>query len=94
MHKQQIEEASKMWRSGEEGSVIAKHFGITASTIFDIASKYRHMFPNRNRTNRATYVVDSSSFGDVPDNCMTWITEGGALVTLPRVSMAICPRVA
>ncbi len=93
MDKNQIREASKMWRAGEEGSVIAKRFGITPNHLFDIASQFRPHFPHRNKPLVESEIREYSFLSDLPDHCMHWITISGASVTLPKISMASCPRI-
>jgi len=82
-----------MWRAGEEGSVIAAKFGVATSYIFDIAAKYRHDFPHRNKRLNDDEVRSVAFIGDIPHHCMHWVTETGSHVTLPKISMAVCPRV-
>lgn len=93
MDRNQIREASKMWRAGEEGNVIAKRFDVTPSYLFDIASKYRHDFPHRNKPMKEGEAREYAFSAALPDHCMHWITISGASVTLQKISMASCPRI-
>lgn len=97
MNAQQLRTASMMWRAGDRGNVIAKAVGVKVSRLFEVASRYRHMFPKRLRAvgERAHFIAPPSLDGianAIPADRMRWITEDGASVTLPRVSGIECPR--
>lgn len=99
MRSDQLFEASRMWRSGKNGRTIAKTIGVKVSYLFETASKYRRLFPRRvsrpderlPSTHRLETEVDTAA-DELPDDQMRWITEGGAYVTLPRISGIECPR--
>ena len=98
MRQEQLRAASRMWKSGESGKVIAKTVGIKVNHLFDLASRYRHMFPKRNRTvgERPLLVMPpelDKAADELPAGRMRWVTEEGAFVTLPKISFIQCPRV-
>lgn len=95
MNAEQLRTASRLWKEGESGRIIAKTVGVKVNRLFDVAARYRHLFPKRLRAVEArTHFIAPviSEESELPHDRMRWVTESGATVTLPRISFIKCPR--
>lgn len=99
MTDEQMSIASRMWMDGHLAKKIAKVIGVTDKHLYDVASRRRNLFPHRQRAvgdGRRFIVAAMPANIDRPvqENCMRWVTEQGATVTLPKISFIECPRAA
>jgi GcrA cell cycle regulator len=87
--------AHKMWLGGHPVKDIAEALGIKDRRVFDLAAKRRDLFPHRAGGPRYSrrFIVEAMP-ADARADCMRWVTEQGATVTLPKISFIQCPRAA
>jgi len=93
MSDEAINRASQMWDDGYHGNEIARHLGVTEKWFQCFRKKNREIFPVRDSYHHKQLIPANLIHGGRSD-VMIWKTENGAVVTLPRVSIIQCPRVA
>jgi len=98
-----IQQASEMWLAGASIEQISLKLGIEKRRIAEIARNNEDgRFPYRWRGKNGFLFgpkpeekrADVRPIPVLRDDCMRWITTGGAVVTLPKISLIQCPRAA
>lgn len=98
MNAEQYRTATRLWRQGEKVKQIAAAAGVSARRLTCYIAAKPHLFPERKMPmgGRPRILIQPPAIVPAarvsrPD-VMEWITETGACVTLPRVSLISCPR--
>lgn len=82
MTSEQLREAADLWRMGMSAPAIAATLGIPETILWNKIRHNRHLFPYKGSGCHAkpTRWIER-------DRTIVWITETGARVTLPKVSI-------
>lgn len=98
LHGEKYEHAKRLWSEGAKILEIAAAIGITRYRLIKTTADNRKDFPRRGER-RSKYGDNTKVFIHQPvpkakrANVMEWVTQCGAVVTLPRISLIECPRV-